>query len=248
MPSSFPRLRMLLLQVREAHKVAEHEKQCVVERCGLHGEQVHNINLVEHPNPDWRDVEQADVVVIGGAGVHSAVEDYPFTELLGDMIRRMADEAKPLFGSCWGHQFMARALGGESIHDPERSEVGARDVRLTDAGRNDPIFWLPDQREAFPSPFKALLGHRDRVATLPPGAVELACTDICPFQAFRLADRPAYGTQFHAELTEERLLERLMLYRHIYMPDDEDFEEMSRALQPTPYAAQILRRFLEEYV
>ena len=248
MPSDFPALKLLLLQVRESHTVAEHEKQCVVERCGLHGEQVRNINLVEHPTPDWSEVEAADAVIIGGSGMHSAVKDYPFTDHLGNMIRRMADESKPLFGSCWGHQFMARALGGESIHDPERAEVGARDVQLTEAGRHDPVFHLPERSQTFPSPFKALLGHQDRVATLPPGAVELASTAVCPFQAFRLADRPIYGTQFHAELTEERLLERLMVYRHIYMPDDEAFAAMSRQLEPTPWAALILRRFLEEHV
>lgn len=248
MPSSFPSLKLLLLQVRESAQVAEHEKQCVVERCGIHGEQVRNINLVEHPTPEWSEVEVADAVIIGGAGVHSAVKDYPFTDHLAAMIQRMADAAKPLFGSCWGHQFMARALGGEAIHDPSRSEVGAHLVDLTDEGRNDPVFWLPDDKAGFPSPFDVLLGHQDRVSRLPEGGLELASTDLCPNQAFRLEGLPIYGTQFHAELTEERLMERLMVYRHIYMPDAEEFEAMSRSLRPTPYAAQILRRFIEEYV
>ena len=248
MASRFPHLRVLLFQIRESHQVAEHERQCILERCELMGEQVQGWNLVDEPTPPWDVVDKADAVMIGGAGVHSATQDYPFTDHLATMIQRMADESKPLFGSCWGHQFMARALGGEVITDLDRSEVGAFGVDLTSAGRNDPLFYLPAQKEAFPSPFMVLLGHQDRVSRLPEGAVELASTDLCANQAFRLADRPIYGTQFHAELTRERLLERLMVYRHIYMPDDEAFEEMSESLKPTPHARHILRRFLEEYV
>jgi GMP synthase-like glutamine amidotransferase len=42
------------------------------------------------------------------------------------------------------------------------------------------------------------------VAPLPPGAVELARTPAC-VQAFRIEGKPAWGLQFHAEVTREDL-------------------------------------------
>jgi GMP synthase-like glutamine amidotransferase len=41
-------------------------------------------------------------------------------------------------------------------------------------------------------------------APLPPGAVELARTPGC-VQAFRIEGKPAWGLQFHAEVTRENL-------------------------------------------
>ena len=42
------------------------------------------------------------------------------------------------------------------------------------------------------------------MAPLPPGAVELARTPAC-VQAFRIEGKPAWGLQFHAEVTRENL-------------------------------------------
>jgi GMP synthase-like glutamine amidotransferase len=42
------------------------------------------------------------------------------------------------------------------------------------------------------------------VAPLPPGAVELARTPAC-VQAFRVEGKPAWGLQFHAEVTRKDL-------------------------------------------
>ena len=35
--------------------------------------------------------------------------------------------------------------------------------------------------------------------------MELARSELCPYQAIRLRDKPVYGTQFHSEMNEERL-------------------------------------------
>jgi GMP synthase (glutamine-hydrolysing) len=236
------RAKVLLVQVRETAEVAAHERVCVVERSGLSDGQIESINVVDTPDIDWDLVKRSDAVLFGGAGVHSATKDYAFTQQLMEMVRRVVLLGTPMFGSCFGHQFIARALGGEVVHDPERSEVGLHDVMLTDATRGDDLFG------ACPMRIAALMGHQDRVTRLPDGAVELAASAVCGNQAFRLVGKPVYGTQFHAELTSERILERLSLYREIYMPDDEEFARMRDSLGPTPEAGELMRRFLEVFV
>ncbi len=89
-----------------------------------------------------------------------------------------------------------------------------------------------------------LMGHQDRVATLPPNTTELAYSSSCRNQAYRVKDLPIYGTQFHTELSPHTLLERLRLYPK-YLPQGTDIHEIEQTLRPTPVAEKIMRRFLE---
>ena len=113
---------------------------------------------------------------------------------------------------------------------------------VTQAGREDP--WLA----GLPPRFGVQLGHHDRVTRLPGNAVELAYSELCPNQAFRLADAPVYGAQFHVELDRERMLERAAVYRDEYLSDPGAYDRLSAALQPTPEASTLFRRFIERVV
>ncbi|MEO1128750.1 MAG: type 1 glutamine amidotransferase [Planctomycetota bacterium] len=231
-------LKVLLIQVREVPEVAAHECLSLREVSGLDPEQIDTANAVLDPPIEWRRIERADAVIIGGAGRHSAVDNDPFTDHLMGLVQRMVEENVPLFGSCWGHQFIARALGGHVIHDPSNSEVGTHEVFSTDASSEDPVF------DDCPRKYPVLMGHLDRVVELPDRAIELAYSHRCRNQAFRIEGRPVWGTQFHAELSPERLVERLSRYRQ-YAPSDDEFEEIQRSVRPTPEAQQIIHRFLE---
>ncbi len=231
--------RILLLQVRSHEVPLRQEREWFRQRCGVDQGHFHAINLVEEPRIGWSHVRDVDVVMIGGAGAHSAHEDHPFTEPLWEVVLRLLDENRPLFGSCWGHQFLARVLGGSVIHDPASSEVGTFGIRLTPEGRADPLF------EGFPESFDAQLGHNDRIGVLPSSMVELARSERCPFQAVRVKGKPAYGTQFHPEMTAEQLRLRLEVYRDQYLADPGEFERLTGRLRPSPHADRLLRRFLD---
>ena len=231
-------ITILLVQIRADDFSATHERQCVLEMSGLDPDRLDSVNVVDVDGIDPERYDRADGVIIGGSGSHSVVDDDPFTEWLAADVRRLADRGHPLLGSCWGHQFIARALGGTVIHDPEHAEVGVREAHALDAISGDPLFGH------LPASFPVLMGHHDRVVELPPGARELVFSDTCRNQAFKMEGVPVYGTQFHSELTPERLIERLTQFRQ-YMPDDDQFESMKSSMRPTPEAAMIMPRFLE---
>lgn len=238
MANTFSQLRILLIHVRENDEVADHERNCVEEISGLASCQIEAINVGKIPQIQQSSIDSADAVIIGGSGHHSAIKDYDFTQPLNAAIHQMAETRKPLLGSCWGHQFIARALGGEVVHDPDHTEVGTLEVMGTDAAKTDPIF------NSCPPSYLVLMGHQDRVATLPPNTTELAYSSSCRNQAYRVKDLPIYGTQFHTELSPHTLLERLRLYPK-YLPQGTDIHEMEQTLRPTPVAEKIMRRFLE---
>ena len=227
-----------MIQIR-SHEAAERQEQlCFLDRLGIRPESMPCHNLVHEPEVPWSAVAAADAVIIGGAGSHSVTREYPFTEPLAEVVRRLVDEGRPLFGSCWGHQFIAWALGGRVEHAPERGEVGSFGVELTAAGAGDPLF------ADFPRRFTAQLGHHDTVVELPPGVEELAYTDACRNQALKVVGRPVYGTQFHSEMNVGHMRERLLMYRDAYLPVPDFEAEIDRILAPSPHADTLLARFL----
>lgn len=235
------RLRLLLIQVRSHRSSLEQERSCFIERCGVARAAFRFINLVDQPGIRWSDVSDAHAVLIGGAGAHSVTVDHPFTEPLREVVSRVLDERRPLFGSCWGHQFLARMTGGSVISDPEHAEVGTFPVHLTPAGSADPLF------ADTPTPFWAQLGHNDRVDRLGPVWAVLAGSERCPIQVIRRADAPVYGTQFHPELDDERLRQRLEVYREAYAAEPEAYQAVLRRVRPSIDADRLLARFLELY-
>lgn len=243
-PLSARSLRVLLIQARSAPRMVEQEQVCFSERCRMPRDRFQIVNVARGDTPTVDDLSPVDAVIIGGAGAYSATEDYDWTPVLLDFVRHVVDQEMPLFGSCWGHQVIARALGGRVVYDPEHSELGCGDVELTEAGLADPLF------HRFPAHFRANMGHHDRVVDLPSGAIELADNEL-PYQAFRLEGLPVYGTQFHSELDAERERERILVYRKHYqdaLPDEETVQYVLDDLADTTEVDHLLYDFLTTFV
>lgn len=88
---------------------------------------------------------------------------------------------------------MAKALGA-TVRSGKALEIGMTPVRLTDDGKQDPVFG------AVPEAFEVFEWHGE-IFDLPSDCVPLAGSEIAPLQAFRYGDR-AYGLLFHAEMEE----------------------------------------------
>jgi GMP synthase (glutamine-hydrolysing) len=222
----------------------QQEQECFVERCRIPPDQFHLLNVARGDAPDPAILSDVDAVLIGGAGKYSAASDYPWMSGLLALVERAVAAHLPTFGSCWGHQIIARALGGRVVHDPEFAELGCRWVECTEAGARDPLF------RRFSARFQANMGHHDRVVDLPPGGVELARNEQ-PNQAFRLSHAPVYGTQFHSELDARRERERILAYREYYqqaLPDDETVQSVIDDLAETTEVDSLLYDFLATYV
>ncbi len=85
---------------------------------------------------------------------------------------------RPYLGLCLGHQLLADALGGRVGPGP-RPEVGALTITQTEDGKRDPLL------AGVPDPIQVLQWHGAEVKVLPEGAVHLARSEACEYQAFR---------------------------------------------------------------
>ncbi len=241
--SALDALHVLLIQARDTDPMERQERACFLERCRLRPEQMTCINVARAPLPPDA-LRAADALLIGGAGEYSALDDPDWMADLLDLVRAAVERGVPTFGSCWGHQIIARALGGTVVRDPARAELGCKWIELTEGGRANPLLG------GFPTRFQANTGHHDRVHVLPPGAVELAFNASQRHQAFRIAGKPVYGTQFHSELDAARERERLIVYRDYYrddLPDEDDFQHVLDALAETTEVDHLLYDFLRRY-
>jgi len=110
-------------------------------------------------------------------------------------VREAVDAGRPFLGVCLGVQLLASALDAE-VYPLERAEVGLLPVELTPEGEGHPLF------EGIEAPLVSLQWHGDTF-DLPEGAVRLASSPEAPNQAFQAAQGPAFGVQFHMEVTPE---------------------------------------------
>jgi GMP synthase (glutamine-hydrolysing) len=233
-------IRYLLLQIRNpSDPMRNHEIGCFARVLKCDASRIRVFDLLSSA-PTRRQLEEVDMVLLGGSGDYSAASSGPWLDRALDGLRLLHEMRKPTFASCWGFQAMARALGGRVIHDASRAELGTLDLHLTPAGQQDPIF------APLGKTFRGQAGHEDLVAELPPNATLLASSDLVPHQAYCLPTGPIYCTQFHPELGRDDLLIRVRAYpeyvRHIAGLSVDQFAERC---ETTPETEEILPRFVQ---
>lgn len=239
--AGFGKVCVLLLQARrEDDPMRAHELSCFVDSTGLPEESFTPHNVCESV-PSLDKARAHDAVMIGGSGdYYVSQQNMPGFAGYIDLLREIAGVGQPVFGSCYGYQSLVSALGGEIIHDVDNTEVGTIEMKLTDEGRNDPVFGdLPDR-------FFSQTGHKDRAARHPAGAANLVASSRCPFQALRVPGQPIWGTQFHPELDGDTNTERFQHYLDGYSGymTDEQRERGLSQFGASPEASTLLSRFL----
>jgi GMP synthase (glutamine-hydrolysing) len=141
--------------------------------------------------------DEFDALMVFGGSMHVDHEErHPWLAPEKRFLRETLDRGTPILGVCLGSQLLAEAAGAAPHRAPE-PEIGWYEIEVTPAGEADPVIGPL-------APSVELFEWHHYVAPLPPGALELARTPLCT-QAFRVEGKPAWGLQFHAEVTRESL-------------------------------------------
>jgi GMP synthase (glutamine-hydrolysing) len=149
--------------------------------------------------PDTLDGHAA-LVVLGGGYLPTEDDRAPWLVDTRKLTLQAIERQVPYFGICLGGQLLAHVAGGVVTADTGVPENGSTPVTIRAEAADDALF------HGLPGVVPAIEHHVDAVTELPPGAVWLAETERCPYQAFRVGDR-AWGVQFHPEVLPERVQE-----------------------------------------
>ncbi|MGL4237026.1 type 1 glutamine amidotransferase [Tabrizicola sp.] len=134
-----------------------------------------------------------DGFLIGGSP-SSVDDDDPWIGRLMELIRQAYADGKPLAGACFGHQAIAKALGGTVGPNPGPFVLGTAETELV-----APAPWMDGGAR-----IRLAAAHGEQVLRLPAGAEVVGRSEGCPAAAYRIGSG-VFATQYHPEMTPEFL-------------------------------------------
>ncbi|KAK9702289.1 hypothetical protein K7432_011317 [Basidiobolus ranarum] len=132
-------------------------------------------------------------IILSGSAA-SAASDEPWIFHLNEYLKQLITDVPEckLVGVCFGHQLIARAMGGTVAKNKKGWEIGLTEVQLNTAGKK----LLKTNRDSL----KLQQVHQDIVTYSPPGLEVLCSSNLCEVQAM-LKPNHIFTIQGHPEFT-----------------------------------------------
>lgn len=158
---------------------------------------VYDVRRSEYP----ADAAECDAYITTGSR-HGVNDGFDWIAELEGFVRELYRRHIKLVGICFGHQVIAKALGGEVVKSDKGWGVGVSRNRITQT-----TDWMSaDQRN-----LNLVVSHQDQVQTLPPDSIILAESDFCPNYMFQTGDcflsvqgHPEFSKAYSNDLMEAR--------------------------------------------
>jgi len=195
------------------------------------------LELLQPLRPDWSyevvpvkdgvlpaSLGDFDGYVITGSPASVNDDSLPWVRQLMEFIRAVHAERQPMVGLCFGHQAVAKALGGEVVRNAAGWGLGTA-----------PTHWHVDRPWMTPPQATTTLmaAHNEQVIRMPEGAVCLGGSDFCPIGSMQIGQH-IWTTQFHPEMP-------LVFMQALlgYLADKLDADTMARAHASLANAADV---------
>ena len=173
-----------------------------------------------------------DAVILTGS--HSMVtQEESWSLEVEKWLPKLIDEEVPLLAICYGHQLLAKSLGGVSGYHENGIEIGSVDINLEENAKNDEIF------SKLQNSFKAHTIHSQTVIKLPKNATRLAFNNHDKNHAIRVGNCD-WGDQFHPEFDKNIMN---LYIKEVAKKKDLDVKKLSSFSENTNVATIILKEF-----
>lgn len=170
--------------------------------------------LLSEAAPDWQfvtyrvidgeypaSIDECDGYITTGSR-HGVNDGEAWIDELEEFVRTLAEAGKKFVGICFGHQLLAKALGGKV----ERSEKGwGVGVSFTN------ITTEKDWMKPFQPGLDLIVSHQDQITELPEGIEVLASSSFCPYYMLQyqqhlmsMQGHPEFNKPYSNALMEKR--------------------------------------------
>jgi GMP synthase-like glutamine amidotransferase len=206
-------------------------------------------DLLTKVRPDWcfssyrvfadeipAELDECDAYITTGStsGVNEA---YEWIVRLEQLVRNLAETTIPYVGICFGHQMLAKALGGKveptdsgwgvGIHTSTLSELSLGEIRL-------------------PPEIDLLVSHADQVVELPAGCEVVGHSEFCPVAWMRYGGT-MLGIQGHPEFSKAYARALIERRREVIGEAVSDAGLRSLVGEPDTEAAfELIAQFIEQ--
>lgn len=148
-------------------------------------------DVEEGCHPSESEIDAIDGFIITGSK-SSVYDDKRWIRDLEALIQKLHAKRKKMVGICFGHQIIAKALGGEVSKSDKGWGVGIHTYDLD----NVPFAGADDGQ------LKLVVSHQDQVHELPPGARNVVSNAHCENAGFVIGDH-IFTLQGHPEFIDE---------------------------------------------
>ena len=139
-----------------------------------------------------KSIDECDGYLITGSKL-SVYDAEDWIRKLENYVQLLNEKKKALLGVCFGHQLIAKALGGKS----EKADIGWT-LGVQDYDFQDTFPWVEDQSQSV----GLIHSHQDQVTQLPKQAELIASNTRVPIAMFKIGDH-VMSMQGHPEFTPE---------------------------------------------
>lgn len=240
---------LLVLQLRPEDRVADSEYACFLKYGQLPASMTERIRIECDGIPSDLQLEDYSAILVGGSpfDISTPLEKKSAAQLKVEadfqrLLQQVIALDFPFLGACSGNGLLGNYLDA-GISTRYGEAVGCVALDITEEGKADKLLG------GFPDQIDVLLGHKEACDETPAGATLLMTGRDCPVQMFRVGEN-VYATQFHPEGDAEEFTLRIDAYKHHGYFQPHEAEQLVQAVsrRPTPYAQEILRRFVATYV
>ncbi len=127
----------------------------------------------------------------------SVYDELPWIRQLERFVQSLHRQQQTLIGICFGHQLIAKALGGRTEKASQGWGIGCHTIRIFKQAQ-----WMDSPEKAHQ--LRLLVSHQDQVVEKPSGAQCLGGSDFCPYGIIQIGET-ALSFQGHPEFTKEYL-------------------------------------------
>jgi GMP synthase (glutamine-hydrolysing) len=172
-------------------------------------------------------LDECEAYVSSGSK-YSVYDDIRWIRTFEAFIHQLYRQHIPFIGICFGHQMIARALGGEVSRSDKGWGLGVADAELSldDVNQHS---WITEPAHSI----SLLVSHQDQVIAPPKNTTVLAGSEFCPYAMIQVGSH-FLGVQGHPEFTPEYSHDLIKLRRDSYPLQTSEHALLSLS-QPTDH-------------